>query len=239
MRVEHALVTLPVGDTPPTTYFTVHNAGVLADSLLGVTADVAVRVTMHTQQQHRMPMGGRGSVLMSLMAPVTAVAIPAGGEVQFAPGGLRGTLEAIRRPLVRGDSVRMTLYFTGGRSTTTVARVITYAELDSALGSMTAPSSSDGRALYRSNGCVSCHGPDGHGDGPIAPTLDPLPRDFRDSAAFKHGTDAAAIAQTLATGIPGGGAMPLFAHLTNAERLALARFVISLRVQTSNRIKQP
>ena len=101
------------------------------------------------------------------------------------------------------------------------------------------PSAEQGRALYLSNGCATCHGPNGQGDGPIGRTLDPRPRDFRDVAAFKNGTGIASIAQTIATGVAAGGAMPLFAHLTNAERRSLALYVTSLRNQPNSRTHQP
>jgi len=35
----------------------------------------------------------------------------------------------------------------------------------------------EGQALYRANGCAACHGRDGRGDGPLAPSLRPPPRD--------------------------------------------------------------
>jgi high-affinity iron transporter len=90
----------------------------------------------------------------------------------------------------------------------------------------------EGRALYEANGCVSCHGLQGHGDGPVGKTLTPAPRDFRDAGAFKNGTDVAAIARTLAAGLSvNGGQMPRFSHLTEAERRSIALFVISLREQ--------
>ena len=65
-----------------------------------------------------------------------------------------------------------------------------------------------GKTLYAANGCGTCHGATGRGDGPVAKTLSLPPRDFRD--AFKNGTD------------PGG-----------LERHLLARFVISLRESDS------
>ena len=43
-----------------------------------------------------------------------------------------------------------------------------------------------GRVLYATNGCGACHGQEGKGDGPIAKTLTPPPRDFRDGASFKN-----------------------------------------------------
>jgi high-affinity iron transporter len=91
------------------------------------------------------------------------------------------------------------------------------------------PSPEEGRALYLANGCATCHGADGHGEGQIASSLDPRPRDFRDSSAFKNGTSAVAISRTIAEGIGGGGAMPLFDHLTERERGSLALYITSLR----------
>jgi len=51
------------------------------------------------------------------------------------------------------------------------------------------PTQKEGRMLYAENGCASCHGAEGHGDGAISQTLDPRPRDFRDAAAFERGFD--------------------------------------------------
>jgi high-affinity iron transporter len=99
----------------------------------------------------------------------------------------------------------------------------------SACGGAAKPSSAEGRSLYGENGCANCHGPAGHGDGPVAKTLVPRPRDFRDAAAFKNGIDVSAIAKTLADGLAtNGAAMPRFNHLTERERRSLALFVTSL-----------
>ena len=87
-----------------------------------------------------------------------------------------------------------------------------------------------GRQVYAANGCGTCHGLQGAGDGPIARTLTPPPRDFRDAAAFKNGTDPSSIANTIATGLTrDGGQMQSYFHLSDRERYLLARFVISLR----------
>ena len=94
----------------------------------------------------------------------------------------------------------------------------------------------EGSALYQTNGCASCHGTQGHGDGPVGRTLDPPPRDFRDGAAFKNGRDLNAIAHTLAVGLSrNGGKMPQFNHLTERERRALALFVRSLQDDSKER----
>ncbi|HZS60303.1 MAG TPA: cytochrome c [Gemmatimonadaceae bacterium] len=102
-----------------------------------------------------------------------------------------------------------------------------------------APTAAVGRELYASNGCASCHGANGHGDGPVAKTLVPPPRDFRDASAFKNGTDVAAIATTLESGLSSnGGSMPSFRHLTRDERASLALYVISLRTTQASK-EQP
>jgi mono/diheme cytochrome c family protein len=108
------------------------------------------------------------------------------------------------------------------------------------------PSAEAGRDLYAQNGCASCHGPNGYGDGRVGSTLERKPRDFRDASAFTQGTDAAAIAETIAAGVLGGPpgigipgqvhrhtlVMPRFDHLSEWERRSLALYVISLRDTT-------
>lgn len=91
------------------------------------------------------------------------------------------------------------------------------------------PTAVHGRNLYAENGCANCHGQAGKGDGPIAKTLNPPPRNFTDDAAYKFGRDEASIAATLARGIDKEGSkMPAFAHLNDEERRSLALFVITL-----------
>lgn len=112
------------------------------------------------------------------------------------------------------------------------------------------PTAREGRALYGDNGCASCHGDKGYGDGTVAATLEPKPRDFRDVNAFKNGFDVQAIATTIAEGIlqhaaPATGAtgapvhhqqgMPKFPHLSDVERQSLALYVMSLHSQSTTR----
>ena len=117
------------------------------------------------------------------------------------------------------------------------------------LGSV--PSADAGRELYAENGCASCHGSAGHGDGPSAATLPARPIDFRDVSQFKHGSTEAAIAQTLAEGVsivhtlPQLHAthhlllMPKFDHLTKTERRSIALYVISMRAAATQGRIQP
>ena len=95
------------------------------------------------------------------------------------------------------------------------------------------PTLEAGRTLYAENGCASCHGAQGHGDGPIAKTLDRKPRDFRVTADYKIGADTASVVWVLTNGLMVGGEMPPFAHLTDVEKHSLALFVVSLQQPTS------
>jgi mono/diheme cytochrome c family protein len=118
-------------------------------------------------------------------------------------------------------------------------------------GGCSRPSITQGRTLYQENGCGSCHGPDGHGDGPLAAKLAAHPIDFRDASEFKRGTSEDDIARTLAQGIAILHTMPAlqhthhmlvmpqFNHLTKTQRRSIALYVISLRTENSQRSVQP
>jgi mono/diheme cytochrome c family protein len=104
------------------------------------------------------------------------------------------------------------------------------------------PSVSEGRTLYQANGCASCHGISGRGDGPTSVRLGSKPADLRDRALFIRGGGEMEIARTLAEGIHSTEAsipqlhrthhelaMPKFDHLTELERRSIALYVISLQ----------
>ncbi len=72
--------------------------------------------------------------------------------------------------------------------------------------------------------CAVCHGPDGRGNGPAAPSMFPRPRDFT-SASFKYKSTAADepptdddLLRTVRDGLH-ASAMPYFAGLLSAEEL--------------------
>jgi len=88
----------------------------------------------------------------------------------------------------------------------------------------------EGKKIFLANGCANCHGEDGSGRGAIGAGFDPPPRDYRDPAAYRNGTDVVAIAATIAAGLPApGGGMPSFRHLTEERRAALATYIASLQ----------
>ncbi len=83
-----------------------------------------------------------------------------------------------------------------------------------------------GKELFQVQ-CISCHGPDGKGDGPAAAALNPHPRNFTSTEGWKNGRKTAMIFKTLKEGLP-GSAMASFATLPSDDRWALAHYVITL-----------
>jgi high-affinity iron transporter len=74
--------------------------------------------------------------------------------------------------------------------------------------------------------CVACHGPTGAGDGSVANTLDPRPRNFKER--FKQGARVEQIFRTLSKGVS-GSAMKPFTNLSDDERWALAWYVLEMK----------
>ena len=93
------------------------------------------------------------------------------------------------------------------------------------------PVVSNGAALFRENGCATCHGAEGRGDGPSARGTAIHPRNLSDRTSYRNGASAGAIAKTIASGIRNadGSGMPAFAHIPDGERRAIAEFIVTLQ----------
>lgn len=96
-------------------YLVLRNAGGADDALVAVETEVAEAAEIHSVSVD-------GGVMR--MRQVDSVAVPAGGETVLEPGGHHVMLIGIRRALVEGDSVRLTLRFRGGDSVRVVAPVL-------------------------------------------------------------------------------------------------------------------
>lgn len=103
-------------------YFTVANHGPAADRLIGATSPAAAHVELHEtvhgasgMAQSMSGMSGMsGSNTMAgtmTMKRVSAVEIPAGGEVTFKPGSYHVMLIGLKKPLKSGDAVELQLQF--------------------------------------------------------------------------------------------------------------------------------
>ena len=84
-------------------YLSVVNEGKEADTLVSATAEIAGRVEIHEMSVKD------GVMTMRMLAD--GVAIPAGGEVKFAPGGYHLMFMDLKQPLKQGESFKGTLTF--------------------------------------------------------------------------------------------------------------------------------
>ncbi|MBL8035703.1 MAG: c-type cytochrome [Leptospiraceae bacterium] len=88
-----------------------------------------------------------------------------------------------------------------------------------------------GETVYTEKGCVTCHGAQGKGDGPVGAALKPKPRNFAD-AKWKNGTDLASVIKSIEAGITGTGMAPYKGVLTADEIKAVAEHVRKLGNKT-------
>jgi len=84
-----------------------------------------------------------------------------------------------------------------------------------------------GRELFFQNGCDSCHGKNGGGDGPAGSALDPPPRNFRKIGDYKQGSNLESITKTIMTGIP--GTMMVANPLPEEDRKMIAEYILYLQ----------
>ena len=83
-------------------YLTIHNDGATPDRLAGVSADFA------SVQVHEMK---TSNGVMEMREMTGGVEIPAHGTVKLAPNGYHLMFVGLKKPLVKGESVKTTLSF--------------------------------------------------------------------------------------------------------------------------------
>lgn len=84
-------------------YFVIDNPGSEEDSVLSAQTDAA-----QSAELHRSTMDANGAMTMQHQKQVP---VPAGGKVEFAPGGLHVMLVGLNETLQPGDSLSLTLTF--------------------------------------------------------------------------------------------------------------------------------
>lgn len=87
---------------PAAAYLTIRNDGKESDTLLAVRTPLSGKAEVHT-------MTNDNGVMR--MGPAGPVEIPAGGEVSLAPGGLHIMMMKLQAPLIKGESIEITLEF--------------------------------------------------------------------------------------------------------------------------------
>jgi copper(I)-binding protein len=120
------LLVAPAPGSPAVFYLVVANPTASADTVLTVRVVGADSARMH----QTMAMGNG----MEGMSPVAALPLPAHDTVRFAPGGLHVMVFGLSGAVHAGDSAQVTVGFRGTGEVTHWAHVITYAQVDSALG---------------------------------------------------------------------------------------------------------
>jgi len=104
LTIDHPIVTPTIGVTPVNAgYMTIINRGRTSDRLIAAESPSARAVEIHTHERVD------GMVRMRQVAG--GVAIPAGGRVTFAPGGLHLMVYDPVKPIADGDLFEIFLTF--------------------------------------------------------------------------------------------------------------------------------
>lgn len=116
-------------------------------------------------------------------------------------------------------------------TTTTPAPTTTTTDTTTPAGTVETqtPATGDAAAIFKAK-CSTCHGPDGHGDGPLSASLKPKPRNYHDKAYMATRTDE----QLYESIYNGKSAMPAWGKtkiLTEDQIRALVQYVRGLSQQ--------
>ncbi len=80
--------------------------------------------------------------------------------------------------------------------------------------------------------CVTCHGENGDGQGPVGKTLNPAPRDFT-AGSFKYGDTDQDIFDVISNGAASKGGSPLMAPwgavIPEADRWSIVKHIRSMK----------
>ncbi|MFP5355643.1 MAG: copper chaperone PCu(A)C [Gemmatimonadota bacterium] len=104
----------PAGRKVTAVFVILENRGSAARAVVSGATAVA-----DTLELHEMKRGGG----MMQMSPVKAIDIPAGGTAELRPGGLHLMLFGVRKPLVAGDTIAVTLTLDDGTTLPIAAEV--------------------------------------------------------------------------------------------------------------------
>jgi copper(I)-binding protein len=106
------LAAVPRG--PAAAYFTLHG-GPADATLISVSSDVSIRAEMHESMQ---------SGSMASMKPIDQIALPAGAEITFAPGGKHVMLFDVNPGIKPGTPVPLLFTFADGQRVTYKATAV-------------------------------------------------------------------------------------------------------------------
>jgi cytochrome oxidase Cu insertion factor (SCO1/SenC/PrrC family)/copper(I)-binding protein len=123
--ITNAVVAEPPSQDEAAAYVTFRNETAQEDTLVAVTADLAVRGEIHETM-------GEGELRHMMSMP--NVVIPPRSEVKLTPGGVHVMLMQLRKKVVAGDTVTLLLSLARAGGVEVKAPVVPYAQLEKALG---------------------------------------------------------------------------------------------------------
>ncbi len=85
-----------------------------------------------------------------------------------------------------------------------------------------------GATLFATN-CASCHGAEGHGDGPAGMSLNPKPRNLTAFNEYKYGKGDLGIFRSIKYGVDGSGMAPWEGRMTDDECWKVANYVRAMQ----------
>ena len=95
----------PAGRKATAIFLTAENTGAAGRTIVGGSTDVSDTLELHEMKRENG---------MMRMSPVSSIAVPAHGKAELKPGGLHLMLFGLRKALVAGDSVHVTLTLDSG-----------------------------------------------------------------------------------------------------------------------------
>ncbi|MCC7054332.1 MAG: copper chaperone PCu(A)C [Gemmatimonadaceae bacterium] len=104
----------PAGRKVTAIFLTAQNTSGTARSIVSGSTDVSDTLELHEMKRENG---------MMRMSPVSSIVVPANGKAELRPGGLHLMLFGLKRPLVAGDSVHVTLTLDSGARVSFVAPV--------------------------------------------------------------------------------------------------------------------
>lgn len=123
IEVNRAYVVTPIGNAPAAGYVEIRNTGARSDTLLGISA-----AGLGAASIHQSVIDGQ----RARMDAVQRLIIRAGETVQFAPGSYHAMIDPAGKPLLRGETVKLSLRFAKSGSVGADAMVIGPGDVDMA-----------------------------------------------------------------------------------------------------------
>ena len=123
LRVDDAYVRLAAAPKNPAAAYFMVVGGPSADRLMDVSSPVVIRTEMHESMTSGGPSTSSGGAMMSMKPIEGGIEIPAGGAVEFRPGGKHVMMFNVNPGIVPPRTLPMIFTFASGERITVDAEV--------------------------------------------------------------------------------------------------------------------